>query len=196
MGHSMTLAPTPGSRLLGLLGIIGGAFLLIAFAGVAISPDMFNLRLVLFNIGAIAVVAAVHQRQSSAGRSLALVGAIPAIVSNAVYLFLVVRSVAQPGEIGPGDYQPIAWWIAGATALWLSDAWFGLVTLRLRVMYRWSAMALVAGSILSFLGMSNFGLQQPGTLLETIIRGGIAVHGLAWIALGAEVALRRRPVPA
>jgi hypothetical protein len=40
--------------------------------------------------------------------------------------------------------------------------------------------------------MSTFGLQQPGTLTETIILGGIAVHGLAWVLLGLEVALRSR----
>jgi len=31
-----------------------------------------------------------------------------------------------------------------------------------------------------------------GSLVETIILGGILVQGLAWIVLGLEIALRRR----
>lgn len=192
MAHSLTLAPTPLTRVLGFLGVLGGASMLVAFVGIAISPDMFNLRLVLFNLGAIAVVTAVHQLQSSAGRRLALAGAVPAIVANVAYTVLIVRAVAQPGEIGPGDYQPVNLFIYVGASMWLSDAWFGLVTLRLGVLNRWSALALIVGSILALLGMSNFGLQQPGTLVETVILGGIAVHGLAWVLLGLDVALRRR----
>ncbi|MEA2677318.1 MAG: hypothetical protein QOJ81_1459 [Chloroflexota bacterium] len=193
VAHSLTLQPTPASRVSGLLGLIAGAMLLVGFLGTeALTPDLFNLRLVVFTLGAIAVVIAAHQRQARAGRRLALSGAIPAIVGNALYLVLVIRAVSAPGQIGPGDYQPVWLWIVGGAALWLGDAWFGLVTLRLGVLNRASAFALVVGSLLALAGMGNF---LRGSPVETIILGGIAVHGLAWILLGLEIALRRRPAP-
>lgn len=189
VAHSMTLSPTPASRLLGLLGVVGGAALLIAFLGISISPDLFNLRLALFNLGAIAVIIAVHQRHAHAGKRLALAGAIPAVAANAAYLVLIVSLVAQPSETGQGGYGPFIGYAAGA--MWLSDAWFGLVTLRLGVLSRWSAMALVGGSLFALAGMGQFGLVDNPTIAN-IILVGVAVHGLAWILLGLEVALRRR----
>ncbi len=195
VAHSMTLLPTPAARLLGLLGVVGGGFLLLGFLGQAWTPDVFNLRLVAFNVGAIAVAAAAYPRHRMMSRRLALAGSIPAIVANAAYLLFMLKLVAQTGELGPGDYQPIGQFIATAAAMWLSDAWFALVALRLGMLNRWSTLALLVGSVLALLGMSNFGLQQPGTLLEKVILGGIGVHGLAWVLLGLEIALRRRPAP-
>lgn len=189
LAHSMSLAPTPASRVLGLLGVMGGAFLLVAFV-VEMSPDLGNLRLVPFNLGAIAVVLAVHRRQSSVSPRLALAAAIPALISNTVYLLIIVRLVAQPGELGRGDYGPMFAYTAGA--MWLSDLWFGLVAMWLGVVSRPSALALVVGSVFAFLGMGIFGLVEQGTPFETLVLGGIALHGLAWMLLGAEVALRRR----
>lgn len=190
VAQSLVVAPTPVSRILGVLGVIGGAVLLAAFV-VEISPDVMNLRLVLFNLGAIAVVLAVHTRQSAAGPRLALLGAVPAILTNAAYLILIVRLAAQPGELGPGDYGPLIFYVSGA--MWLSDLWFGLVTFRLGVPSRASSIALIVGSVAAFLGMSVFGLAPAGSLMEKIILSGIALHGVAWILLGLEVALGRRP---
>jgi hypothetical protein len=193
MAQSLTLAPTPASRLLGLLGVLGGAFLLIAFLGIPISPDLFNLRLPVFNLGAIAVVIAVHIRQAGAGRRLSLAGAIPAIVANTAYMALIVQAVAQAGELGPGDYGPYIGYVA--SAMWLADMWFGIVTLRLRVMSRLSAWALIIGSFVAFMAQGYFGTVEAGSLMVAGAFGGIALHGLAWIVLGLEVALRRRPAP-
>ena len=194
VAHSLAVAPTAVSRVLGLIGVLGGAALLIVFLPAALSiqlsPDQFNLRLILFNLGAIAVVIAVHRRQSFAGRRLALTGAIPALLANAVYLLTILRIIAQPGEMGPGDYGPV--FVYGAAAMWLSDLWFGVVTFKLGVLSRWSAAALVLGSIAAFAGMGLFGLQSPGSIAEKVILVGIAIHGLAWVLLGLEVGLRRR----
>lgn len=190
VAQSIAIVPTPVSRLLGILGVIGGAVLLAAFV-VQISSDLFNLRLVLFNLGAIAVVLAVHLRQSAAGPLVALLGAVPAIVANVAYLLIIIRLVAQPGELGPGDYGP--WFAYVGGAMWLADLWFGIVTFRLGVLSRLSAGALVIGSLAAFAGMGVFGLAQRGSAMEAVILAGLAVHGLAWIALGLEVALRRRP---
>ena len=195
MAHSMSLAPTPATRVLGLLGVLGGAVLLLGFLGLAFTPDLFNLRLVLFNVGAIAVVLAVHRQQAAFGRGLALAGAIPAVVANAMYLILIVRAVAQPGEIGPGDYQPVLLFSYVGGAMWLGDAWFGAVTFRLGVVSRMAALALIVGSFFAFIGMGIFGLVTSGTAFETLVLAGVALHGVAWVLLGLDVALRWR-VPA
>lgn len=196
MAQSLTVAPTPASRLLGLLGVLGGGLLLLGFINLdAWTPDLFNLRLLAFNVGAIAIGLAVYPRHALVSRRLALAGSLPVIVANAAYLLFTVVLVAQPGELGPGDYQPINLFIFTAAAMWLSDAWFGLVSLRLRVLNRWSALALLIGSVAAFVGMSNFGLAPTGSLMEKVILVGVAVHGAAWVLLGLEVALRRRPAP-
>ena len=196
MAHSITLPPTPVSRILGLLGAIGGGLLLLGFINLdAWTPDLFNLRLVLFNLGAIAVGVGAYQRHAAVSRWLALSSSIPVVIANLVYLAFTIRLVAQPGQLGPGDYQPLNLLLLAASAMWLSDAWFGLVSFRLRVLNRWSSFALLIGSVAAFAGAANFGLAPEGSLASKIILAGIAVHGLAWILLGLEIALRRRRVP-
>ena len=75
------MSPSISSRLLGLTGILGGAVLLAAFL-VDIPPDFAVLRLVLFNLGAMAIVIGVHRRQASASRGLALAAAVPALLAT------------------------------------------------------------------------------------------------------------------
>ena len=196
VAHSMTLAPSPAGRLLGLLGVLGGGFLLLGFINLdEWTPDLFNLRLLVFNLGAIAIAIGVHMRQANAGRLLSLSGAIPVVIANAVYLVFTLMLVAKPGQLGGGDYQPVALFFLSAAAMWLSDAWFGLVTFRLGVLNRWSALALLVGSAGAFVGMGNFGLAPNGSVMEKIILTLVALHGAAWILLGLEVALRWRPAP-
>lgn len=182
VAQSLAVAPTPVSRLLGLVGVAGGAILLAAFV-MDFTPDINKLRIVLFSLGAIAVVLGVHMRQSAANPRLALLGAVPAIVTNVAYLILVVGPVAQSGALEA--------YLAGA--MWISDLWFAVVTFRLGVMNRFSSVALIVGSIGVFLGMGVLGLAQPGSLMETVVLTGLALHGAAWILLGVEVALRWRP---
>ena len=194
MAQSLAIAPTPLSRVLGILGVIGGAALLVAFVlaplSISVSPDLFNLRLILFNLGAIAVVVAVHLRQRAVWPRLALVGAIPAVLANAAYIVVTWLAVSRPGEIGFGDYGPWFSYVAGA--MWLGDLWFGLVTFKLGVLSRWSAAALVVGSLAALAGMGIFGLWTSGSIEEKVILAGVALHGVAWVLLGLEVALRRR----
>lgn len=197
VAHSMTVAPTPVTRVLGLMGVVAGGLVLFGFLGVVgltVSPDLFNLRLVVYNLGVIAVVIAVHRRQSPAGRRLAISGAIPAALANLAYSLVILEVVAQPGEVGPGSFQPIVLTTAVTVAMWLSDAWFGAVTWRLGVLNRWSALALVIGSLAALAGMSNWQLVDS-SLIANLVLVGIGVHGAAWILLGLEVALRgTRPV--
>lgn len=193
VAQSLTVAPTPAGRLLGLVGVLGGGFLLLGFINLDQWPsELFNLRLVLFNLGAIAIAIAVHLRQSSVGRLLSLSGAIPVVLSNATYLVFVLLQFTVPWQLGGEFTHPANLWEMSAVAMWLSDAWFGLVTLRLGVMNGWSAFTLMIGSIAAFAGMGYFGLAVKGSLGETIVLTLMALHGLAWVLLGLEVALKRR----
>ena len=190
VAHSMAVAPSLPSRFLGALGVLGGFVLLAAFA-VDISPSNNDLRLVLFNLGAIAVVLAVHRVQSSASPRLALAAAVPAVAANALNMFPIVRQIALPGEpLVPGFV-----WIVVGGAMWLTDMWFGAVTLRLGVVSRIGALALTVGSFFALIGMDIVGVNESGTLLNAVIMTGLAVHGMGWIVLGLDVALRRRVRP-
>lgn len=195
VAQSLAVSPSGALRLLGLLGILGGFFLVVAFVPtIPWSGDFFNLRLVLFNAGAIAIVIAIHRRQSVVAPRLSVAAALPAVVANTWYLVLVIIVVAQPGDPGRGDYGP--WFGVAATALWLADAWFGIVVLRLGVASRAAGAALAIGSILAWSGMGQLGLASGdlGWILGPLSQVGIALNGVAWIALGLEVALRRRRV--
>jgi hypothetical protein len=189
VAHSLSAAPSIASRLLGLVGILGGAALLVAFLPFAIAQDLSALRIVLFNVGAIAIVIAVHRRQASLAPLLALLAAVPALVANAFYAAWLV--LAPPGEFGLiGFYASLA--------LWLTDAAFGLVTLRLGVVTRWGALALAIGSILAVTGIDRLGLtsaDHPTVFGSLSLTGGV-LSGLGWILLGLDVVTQRRaPVP-
>jgi hypothetical protein len=189
VAHSLAASPSLVTRALGLAGILGGVLLVAAWVPVLPwGPDLFNLRLVFFNLGAIAIVAAIHRRQSSVAPRLALVAAVPAILANAWYLVMIVRAVSQPGEIGRGDYGPL--FGAASTAMWLADAWFGLLTFRIGAVNRWPALALAVGSVLA---VNGFGLVTGdlGSIVGSLALAGLTVNGLAWIAMGIDVATRR-----
>ena len=188
LAHSTTFAPTPAARLLGTLGVVGGAVLLAAFV-IEIAPDMNLVRLVLFNLGAIAVAIAAYRVQQSMSPRLATSATAFVVVTNGLYLLTLLAQPAHVELSWPG----LVYLIIGG-GMWLSDLWFGVVTFRLGVLSRWAALALTLGSFFAFIGMGAFGLTVPGTLLNTVIMTGLAVHGLAWILLGLDVAFRRRPV--
>ncbi len=190
VAHTMAVAPSPSMRIMGMLGVIGGLVTLAAYVPIWPTNDLFNLRLVLLNVGAIAVVLAVHQRQASHGRILALSAAIPALIANLAYLILITQLVAQPGDIGRGDYGPNHFYFQGA--LWLTYLWFGLVTLRLGAVNRVAALALVIGSLAALLGMGIIVPMVPDTTPFKIAQGGFALIGVGWILLGLDVAIRPR----
>ena len=194
VAHSLTGSPSTPTRLLGLAGILGGVVLLAAFL-VDIAPELNDLRLVLFNLGAIAIVIAVHRRQSSIAPGLALLAAIPAITANAWYLVMVLLSIVQLNPFA-GDFG-LVFFFAGA-AMWLADAWFGLVTLWLGVLWRWGALALAVGSVLALTGMDRLELVSGAyaEVFRPLALVGIALNGLGWILLGIDVATRRLTVAA
>jgi hypothetical protein len=179
---------TPGSvsnLALGFLGILGGTVLLVAFA-LDIPSDLNVLRLVLFNAGAIATVVAVHRTQVEVAPTWSLLAAIPAVLSNAWYLAMEVLSIGNP--------QPFAGlngmvFFAAGVAMWLSDAAFGLVTLRIGLVARWGPLALAIGSALAITGMDRLELTAPDhpTIFGPLSLIGIALNGIGWIVVGLEV---------
>jgi hypothetical protein len=194
VAHSLAAAPSGTSRILGLVGILGGLVLVVAFL-----PDLpwtreaFQLRLVLFNAGAIAVALAVHRRQVSAAPRASLVVASAVILANAAYLAMVVLSLDRPQ---PPDADPefrLVMFFAGV-AMWWADAAFGFLAWRLRAVTRWGALALAIGSVLAFLGMDRLELVRGelAWLVAPVALLGVALNGIGWILLGIDVAFRRR----
>jgi hypothetical protein len=184
------------TRALGVLGIAGGLTLISAWI-----PDLpwtwvlFNLRLVLFNAGAIAIGLAVHRLQAPRSPRLSLAVAASMILANAAYLGMIILSIGRPVYPEPDPDFRLVLFYAGM-AMWLSDAAFGLVALRLRVVSRWAASALMIGSILALLGIDRLELVDGpfAAIFIPLSQIGIVLNGLAWIALGLGL-VRGRRVP-
>jgi hypothetical protein len=196
VAHSLAVAPSTSSRLLGLVGILGGLLLLVVFI-VDITPELNVVRLVLFNAGAIAIVIAVHRRQAPAGPTVALLSAGAAVVANAWSLAMILLAIGRPQPpLGDPDFRLVGFF-AGA-AMWLTDAAFGLVTLRLGAVTRLGALALAVGSVLAFSGMDRLELTSAAnpTIFGPLSLLGFALNGIGWILLGIDVATRRRAAPA
>jgi hypothetical protein len=198
VAHSLAAPPSASTRLLGLIGILGGLVIVAAFLpSLPWTLELTTVRLVLFNAGAIAIVIAVHRRQAAVSRRISLAVAIPAIVANAWYLGMVVLSIGRPQPPEADPEFRLVMFFAGV-AMWWADAAFGLVTWRLGVVGRWGALALAIGSVLGFTGMSHLELAQGdlGWLVTPASLIGIALNGLGWILLGIDVAFRRRTLAA
>ena len=189
MTHALATSPSASTRILGMAGIVGGIVLLAAFV-VEIAPDLNSVRLVLFNLGAIAIVIAVHRRQVAVSPTLARTVAGATVLANAWYLSMVVLATGRPSPF-TGEFGMVFFW--AGVALWLADAAFGVVNLRLRAVTRWGALALAVGSVLAFTGIDRLGLTSVAnpTIFGPIALIGIALNGLGWILLGVDVATRR-----
>lgn len=174
------------ARLLGVAGILGGAVLLAAFV-VAVPADLNNVRLIIFNLGAIAVVVAVHRRQVAVSPTLARAVAVAAVLANAWFLSMVVLATGRPNPFA-GDFGLVFFY--AALALWLADAAFGVVTLRLHVVAPWGPLALAIGSVLALTGIDRLELTSVSnpTIFGPLALIGVALNGVAWILLGLDVA--------
>ena len=193
------MAPSRGgtSVVAALLGIAGGAALLVAFIpGLPWTTEAFQLRLVLFNAGAIAIVVAVSPRAAASAGVVRAVGGA-AILANTWYLVMVGLSIGRPQ---PPDADPefrLVGFFAGA-AMWLADAGFGAVALRDRSVSHVAALALALGSVLAFTGMDRLELVsgELGWLFSPLSLIGIALNGAAWILCGIELLRRERAASA
>ena len=195
MAHSPDERPSIATRALGILGIAGGLTLISAWI-----PDLpwtwalFNLRLVLFNAGAIAIGLAIHWLQAPRSPRLSLAAAASMILANAVYLVLILVSLGRPVYPEPDpDFRLVMFY--GGMAMWLTDAAFGLVALRIGVVWPWAALALAIGSILAMLGIDRLELVDGpfAWIFIPLAQIGIFLNGLAWIALGVGLIRERRP---
>jgi hypothetical protein len=179
-------APSITTRVLGVLGVVGGLGLLLAYA-VDIPSSLNTLRLVLFCGGAIAIGLATYGRHAAVSRRFALAGTIPLVAANASYIAWLLISLGAERPF-VGDVGLVGFW--AALAFWLADAWFGVVALRLGVVWRWAALVLVAGSLMAITGIDRLGLTSEAdpTVFGPIALAGVALSGLAWILLGLQVA--------
>ena len=183
------------NRLLGAAGIVGGAFLLSAFV-IEIPDGVNTVRLILFNLGAIAVVVAVHRRHASPGIRLSTVVAAAAILANAWYLVMILLSIGRPVVPDPDPVFRLVMFYAGL-AMWLADSAFGFAAWRIGSVTRRGAVALAVGSLLAILGMDRLELTSPAdpTIFGPIALIGVALNGVGWILLGLDVMLGERAVP-
>jgi hypothetical protein len=187
---------------LGLVGVVGGVSILIAFLPYAPwAWELVGLRIALFNLGAIAVAIAVVIRERQAGGSdrATTIAALAVIVANGWYLAMVALSAGRPQPPAADAEFRLAGFFAGV-AMWLADAAFGLVCLRpgfggrLGRVARVGALALAIGSVLAFTGIDRLELVRgdlawfftPAALV------GVALNAIGWILLGLAVA-RSRP---
>ena len=172
--------------MLGLAGILGGAVLLAAFV-IEIPPDLNDARLVIFNLGAIAVVVALHRRRVAVPRPLSRVASTAAVVANAWHMSMVVLSMGRANPFH-GDFGLVFFY--AALAMWLADAAFGAAVLWSGVASRWGALALTSGSVLAIAGMDRLGLTSVAnpTIFGPVALTGVALNGLGWIVLGLDIA--------
>ena len=176
--------------MLGLAGIVGGAVLLVVFLPL---PDwgtqLNSVRLALFNLGAIAIVIGVHRRQAWVAGQVAQLAAALAVLANAWHLVMMVVATAREAPFA-GDFG-LVYFYAGVS-MWLTDAAFAVVTLRLGVVTRWGALALAIGSVLAILGMGRLELTTVAnpTIFLPLSLIGVALNGLGWILLGLDLVMR------
>lgn len=191
-GHSLE-SPSGLTRFLGLAGIVGGAFLLAAFV-VDIAPEVDVARLPLYYLGALAIIVAVHRRQAGARPVRAWSVALAAMTMN------VLMFVLGFGIVGEHPFAGSFGWIyfGAGLAMWIADVAFGAVALSLGTVNRFGALALTVGSVLAIGGMDRLELVRGefGWLIGPAALTGIALNGLAWVVLGVDEALRRRPTRA
>jgi hypothetical protein len=194
VAHSLTLPPTPLSRILGLFGLLGGASLLAAFL-IDIPNDANYVRLFVFGIGGVTVVAAVHLRQRQQSPRLALAAAIPALVFGTWAFVMQVLVIGREPPVFGGTFGWVFFW--ASIAAWLGYAWFGAITFRLNQMTRIGSAGLAVGSLLAILGIDRLGLvsHTEVNVFGAIALTGVFLHGLALVLLGLDVAFRRRPAP-
>jgi hypothetical protein len=186
------MATTPDPRslpaagaLLGILGVAGGLGLLAAFV-IEIPPALNTWRIILFNAGAIAIGLATFRRHAAVSRRMAIAGALPLIAANAGYLVWIAVASGRPSPFSD-DLGLVGFWLS--LAMWLADAWFGLVALRIGAVPRWVAAMLAAGSLLAIVGIDRLGLTSSAspTPFGPLAMAGAALNGAAWVVLGIVV---------
>lgn len=191
--HSQMVASHPGRPALGIralagLGVLGGAVGLAVFVGF---PDELNLgRLVLWYVGAIGVALAAFGPQAAVSRPLALAATIPLVAVSAwAILWLVIGTGVPSPSSGTFGLLGFAAGLGG----WLAAALFGLIAVRLGVLWRWPSVALALGALMAMTGIDRLALTSGDspTIFASISLAGFVLVGSAWILLGSQVATGR-----
>jgi hypothetical protein len=196
VGRSLARPPSPATRILAFVGILGGVVLLAAFV-IDIPPGLNDIRVGLFFVGAMAVAVALYRPLAVISPRLALLVTAAVVLANAWSLVMEFLSIGRPlPPQGDLEFRLIAFY--ASVVQWLANAALGFAIWRTAAAARWIGMVLALASILALTGIDRFELVRgdlawfwaPAALL------GIGVAGLAWIALGIDVATRRRSIPA
>jgi hypothetical protein len=96
---------------------------------------------------------------------------------------------------GPGDYAGIGWQFV-PFVMWLTDAWFGIVTAVLGVVSRWAAWSLAVGAVLQAAATHPPNILVivgvPWDLVTALAFTGIVLIGIGLAGLGLDLVVRRR----
>ena len=200
VGQSIGEPPSRLTRLLGIVGVLGGLGILAAFVASDLIfftlPWLITVRIVLFNLGAIAVVAGLQSSATGvhASRSSTAI-AWAAALSNAWYAGMTLLPVVGWAPFA-GDHHMVGF-LAGMS-MWTFNAAFGLVVARRGGFLRAAGLTLALGSVLTMLGIDRLGLTRGdySWLFVPVAIAGQGIGGIAWLLLGWDVATRRRRDPA
>lgn len=190
-------APSVSSRVLGFLGVVGGLAILAAFVVQKLifedQPWLITVRLLLFNLGAVAIVLGLRRRRASNAHPQVLESIIgwATMGANAWYAGMILLPVVGWAPFA-GDNHMVGF-LAGL-ALWVTAVLFGLVVARGDGILRVGGMTLSIGSALTLLGIDRLGLThgELAFLFVPIALAGQGLNGLGWLFLGYDLATRRR----
>ncbi|MDH4335283.1 MAG: hypothetical protein OEW24_08535 [Chloroflexota bacterium] len=191
VAHSAATVPSFSARALGIAGVLAGLVLIVP-AVIAIDDVWYPPRIMLFNALVIALAVGLHRRQAAASPRLASVASALVILANGWYLGMVMLGVGDVNLFGTAIGSVM---LFSGLFLWGAAAAYGAASLAIGAFSRWGAVLLVIGSLVGITGLDRFGLTHGdfGAFFDTAAQVGIALHGVGWILLGAELALRASP---
>ena len=186
VAHSAASVPSFSARALGIAGVLAGLVLIVPYV-VTIDDAWFPPRIILFNAFVIAVVVGLYRRQAAASPRVARAATALVILANAWYLGNVMLGVGDINLFGTaiGLVMPFS-----GLALWGAAASYGAVSLAIGAFSRWGPILLVIGSVLAVTGIDRLGLVGGDSIFGPLSQIGAVAHGVGWIMLGAELALR------
>jgi hypothetical protein len=196
LGQAVGEPPSGLTRVLGVVGVLGGLGILAGFIVQTLIfetlPWLITVRIMLSNIGAIAVIIGL---QAGAGTSRSRSGsaiAWAAALSNAWYAGMTILPVIGWAPFA-GDHH-VVWFLAGL-GMWIAAAAFGLVIARRGGFLQVTGLTLALGSVLALLGIDRFGLANGefSAFFGPLALAGQGIGGIAWVLLGIDVVTRRRP---